>query len=142
MIRFALVCEHGHDFDAWFASGDAYDGQAEARAVICPDCGSSAVRKAPMAPAVKKRRKEQSRGPDPKLGERKKTYAFLKGLRAHVEANAENVGPAFPEEARKMHYGEVETRSIYGEASLEEARSLQEEGIPAVPLPVLPEDHN
>ncbi len=80
--------------------------------------------------------------PRPRHGERKKTYAFLKGLRAHLEANAENVGPTFPEEARKMHYGEVETRSIYGEASLEEARSLHEEGIPAVPLPVLPEDHN
>jgi len=142
MIRFALVCDQGHDFDAWFASGDVYEVQATTRAVICPDCGSRLVRKAPMAPAVKKRRGEPSRDPDPRLGERKKTYAFLKGLRAHLEANAENVGPTFPEEARKMHYGEVETRSIYGEASLEEARSLHEEGIPAVPLPVLPEDHN
>jgi len=142
MIRFALVCDQGHEFDAWFASGDAYDDQAEARAVICPDCGSRVVQKAPMAPAVKKRRSEPRQDPDPRLGKRKKTYAFLKGLRAHVEATAENVGPAFPEEARKMHYGEVETRNIYGEASLEEARSLQEEGIPAVPLPVLPEDHN
>jgi hypothetical protein len=80
--------------------------------------------------------------PQRELSERKKTYAFLKGLRAHLEANAENVGPAFPEKARKMHYGEVDARSIYGEASLEEARSLLEEGIAAVPLPVLPEDHN
>ena len=71
-----------------------------------------------------------------------KTYAFLKDLRAHLEANAEHVGPAFPEEARKMHYGESEARSIYGEASLEEARALKEEGIPAVPLPPLPKDHN
>ena len=140
MIRFALVCDQGHEFDAWFASGDAYQDQAETRAVICPSCGSRVVRKAPMAPAVTRRRAEASH--DRGLSERKKTYAFLKGLRAHLEANAENVGPAFPEEARKMHYGEVETRSIYGEASLEEARSLQEEGIPAMPLPVLPEDHN
>ena len=142
MIRFALVCDQGHNFDAWFASGGAYEDQAKTHAVICPDCGSRVVQKAPMAPAVKKRRSEPSHDPDPRLGERKKTYAFLKGLRAHVEANAENVGPALPEEARKMHYGEVEARSIYGEASLKEARSLQEEGIPAVPLPVLPEDHN
>jgi hypothetical protein len=140
MIRFALSCDQGHDFDAWFASGDAYEDQAEARAVICPSCGSRVVRKAPMAPAVKRGRAAASH--DRGQGERKKTYAFLKGLRAHLEANAENVGPAFPEEARKMHYGEVETRSIYGEASLEEAKSLHEEGIPALPLPVLPEDHN
>jgi hypothetical protein len=73
---------------------------------------------------------------------RKKTYAILKDLRAHLEANAEHVGPAFPEEARKMHYGETEARSIYGEATLEEAKALAEEGIPAVPLPPLPEDHN
>ena len=139
MIRFALVCDQGHDFDAWFASGDAYEVQATTRAIICPECGSRLVRKAPMAPAVKKRVEACH---DHGTGERKKTYAFLKGLRAHLEANAENVGPTFPEEARKMHYGEVETRSIYGEASLEEARSMHEEGIPAVPLPVLPEDHN
>lgn len=140
MIRFALLCDHGHEFDAWFASGDAYESQAGAHAVICPCCGSRGVRKAPMAPAVAKRRAEASG--DPAAGERKKTYALLKGLRAHIEANAENVGPGFPEKARKMHYGEVEPRSIYGEASLEEARSLQEEGIPALPLPLLPEDHN
>ena len=93
-----------------------------------------------MAPAVKRSHPT----PPASVGssERKKTYAFLKGLRAHLEANAEHVGPAFPEEARKMHYGEAEARSIYGEASLEEAKALQEEGIPAVPLPILPEDHN
>ena len=85
-----------------------------------------------MAPAVTRRRAGASH--DRGLSERKKT----KGLRAHLEANAENVGPAFPEEARKMHYGEVETRSIYGEASLEEARSLQEKGIPALPLRCCP----
>src|SRR5262245_65800093 len=79
MIRFALVCDQGHDFDAWFASGDAYEDQAEAHAVICPDCGSRVVRKAPMAPAVKTRCDERSSDPDPRLGERKKTYAFLKG---------------------------------------------------------------
>jgi hypothetical protein len=140
MIRFALVCDRGHDFDAWFASGDAYEVQTTAHAVICPDCGSRLVRKAPMAPAVKKAR--IATGHDRGAAERKKTYAFLKGLRDHLAANAENVGSTFPEQARKMHYGEIETHSIYGEASLEDARSLHEEGIPAVPLPVLPEDHN
>ena len=140
MIRFALTCDHGHAFDAWFGSGDSYDEQIEARAVACPCCGSIEVKKAPMAPAVRRSR------PAPEspaaVSDRKKTYAVLKDLRAHLEANAEHVGPAFPEEARKMHYGESEARSIYGEASLEEAKALHEEGIPAVPLPPLPEDHN
>jgi hypothetical protein len=140
VIRFALICDLGHDFDAWFGSGDSYDEQIEARAVTCPICGNAEVRKAPMAPAIKRSRPAPPASLQP--SERKKTYAFLKGLRAHLEANAEHVGPAFPEEARKMHYGEAEARSIYGEASLEEAKALQEEGIPAVPLPILPEDHN
>jgi hypothetical protein len=93
-----------------------------------------------MAPAIRRSRPEPS-GPR-ETSERKKTYAVLKGLRAHLEANAENVGPAFPEEARRMHYGEAESRSIYGEASLDEAMALKEEGIPALPLPPLREDHN
>ncbi|MEX1061428.1 MAG: DUF1178 family protein [Methyloceanibacter sp.] len=140
MIRFALSCDRGHDFDAWFGSGDAYDEQARARAVVCPCCGSAEVKKAPMAPAVRRGTAEPAESRQ--VAERKKTYAFLKDLRAHLEANAEHVGAAFPEEARKMHYGEAEARSIYGEASLEEARALKEEGIPAVPLPPLPKDHN
>lgn len=141
MIRFALSCDQGHEFDAWFASGDVYEGQERAREIVCPCCGSVTVRKAPMAPAVKRSQPETIPVP---LGstERKKTYAFLKGLRAHLEANAEHVGPDFPEQARKMHYGEAEARSIYGEASVEEAKALHEEGIPAMPLPPLPKDHN
>ena len=140
MIRYALICEQGHDFEAWFASGAAYDQQESARALSCPCCGSHDVKKALMAPAVKRNRTEPAasrQGP-----ERKQTYAFLKGLRAHLEANVENVGPAFPEEARKMHYGETDERSIYGEATLDEAKALEGEGIPAIPLPRLPEDHN
>jgi len=140
MIRFALICDRGHDFDAWFGSGDAYDQQAGARAVVCPCCGSAEVKKAPMAPAVRRATAEPAEPLE--VTQRKKTYAFLKDLRAHLEANAEHVGPAFPEEARKMRYGEAEARSIYGEASLEEARALKEEGIPAVPLPPLPKDRN
>lgn len=90
-----------------------------------------------MAPAVKR-----SRAIEQSNDRRRRTYAFLKNLRAHLKQNAEHVGPAFPEEARKMYYGETEPRSIYGEATREEAEALYEEGIPAVPLPVLPEDLN
>jgi hypothetical protein len=140
MIRYALICDRGHEFDAWFGSGAAYEEQARAHTVTCPYCGSAAVNKAPMAPSVMRARNDSPAPLD--AAERKKTYAFLKGLRAHLEANADNVGPAFPEEARKMHYGEAEARSIYGEASLKEAEELREEGIPAVPLPPLPKDHN
>jgi hypothetical protein len=93
-----------------------------------------------MAPAVRKGKAAAAATPVNR--ERRQTYAFLKDLKAHLKANAEHVGPAFPEEARKMHYGESEARSIYGEASLEEAKALKEEGIPALPLPPLPEDQN
>jgi hypothetical protein len=140
VIRYALICDSGHDFDAWFGSSAAYEEQVGARAVSCPCCGSAEVKKAPMAPAVK--RAPPAPPVAPNAAERKTTYAFLKNLRARLEAEAEHVGEAFPEEARKMHYGEAEARSIYGEASLEEAKALREEGIPAVPLPILPEDHN
>jgi hypothetical protein len=140
VIRFALTCDQGHVFEGWFGSGNAYDEQVEARAIACPRCGSSEVRKAPMAPAIVRGRAAAVE--TPAKHERKKTYAFLKGLREHLKANAEHVGSSFAEEARKMHYGESAARSIYGEASVAEAKALCEEGIPAVPLPPLPEDHN
>jgi hypothetical protein len=140
MIRYALTCDKGHGFEAWFGSGSDYDVQVEAGGVVCPACGSAEVSKAPMAPAVRRSRAEPA--DSPARSERRQTYALLKDLRAHLKANAEHVGPAFPEEARKMHYGEAEARSIYGEASIEEAEALRDEGIPAVPLPPLPEDQN
>jgi hypothetical protein len=140
MIRFGLVCDRGHDFEAWFSSGSAYEKQESAQSISCPVCGGTSVRKAPMAPAILRGKPKQSE--ILATPERKKTYAFLKGLRDHLTANADNVGPAFPEEARKMHYGETEARNIYGEASVDEAKALSEEGIPALPLPPLPEDHN
>jgi hypothetical protein len=141
MIHYALNCDKGHDFEAWFGSSEEYDVQIEARAVTCPCCGSAEIIKAPMAPAVRRGRPEPL-AVAPSSDDRRQTYAFLKDLRAHLKENAENVGPAFPEEARKMHYGETEPRSIYGDATREEALALKEEGIPAVPLPLLPEDRN
>ncbi len=138
MIRFALACDQGHGFDAWFSSGASYDEQSEAGVIVCPDCGSDRVEKAPMAPAVL--RGNRSESGEPKDG--KQTYAVLEGLREHLKANADDVGKAFAEEARKMHYGETEARSIYGEATPEEAKALHDEGIPALPLPPLPKEQN
>lgn len=140
MIRFALTCSQGHDFEAWFGSGAAYEEQAAARAISCPACGGTEVKKAPMAPSILRGKSQQNEAAI--LPERKKTYAFLKGLRDQLTDNADNVGPAFPEEARKIHYGETEARNIYGEASVDEVRALSEEGIATLALPPLPEDHN
>jgi hypothetical protein len=137
MIRFALACDQGHGFDAWFSSGASYDEQAEAGVITCPDCGSDRVEKAPMAPAVLRGRSSLS---EPTEG--KRTYAVIEGLREHLQANADDVGKDFPEEARKIHYGEAEARSIYGEASAEEAKALHEEGVPVLPLPPLPKEQN
>jgi hypothetical protein len=139
MIRYALACEEGHGFEAWFRSADAYDEQAEANAIRCPACGSAQVKKAPMAPYVAKRRAET---PTPPPAERPKQYAMLRKLRAELTANSDYVGPKFPEEARKIHFDEAPARAIHGEATVEEAQELDEEGVPIFPLPRLPEDQN
>jgi hypothetical protein len=139
MIRYVLMCDRGHSFEAWFGSSGAYDEQAGAHAVTCPECGSTAVSKAPMAPYVPKRRAE---GAPPKLAERRKSYAMLRQFREEMTANSDYVGEKFPEEARKIHFDEAPSRSIHGEATLEEAKALTEEGIPVRPLPPLPEDEN
>jgi hypothetical protein len=152
MIRYALACDEGHGFDAWFGSSQAYDEQAESRAIVCPTCGSAAVHKAPMAPNLVKGApapKEKARKPGTRAdrpaspkGEAKQTYALLREMRSYLETHAEDVGRDFPEEARKMHFGETEARSIYGKATADEARELVEDGIAVCPLPRFPEDNH
>jgi len=157
MIRYALVCDKGHQFESWFQDSAAYDKQARRKLVACPLCNSTGVEKAIMAPqlaASKKRAApmEVSSAPVPApdapepvamMSPREKELrAKLKELRDHLTSNADDVGARFPEEARKMHYGEIEHRSIYGVASPEDAKSLAEEGIEFHPLPVLPEERN
>ena len=139
MIRYALACEEGHGFEAWFGSADTYDEQAEAQAILCPACGSAQVNKAPMAPYVAKRRAES---PPPVSAEQPKSYAMLRKLRAELTANSDYVGPKFPEEARKIHFDEAPGRAIHGEATPQEAQELDEDGVPIFPLPRLPEDQN
>jgi hypothetical protein len=149
MIRYRLKCDRRHEFDAWFASGSAFDRQAKRKLISCPRCGSEKVEKALMAPRVAKsgKRKVPEKNPAaPAASQRVAAHGELaqamRKLRAEIEAKSENVGPRFPEEARKIHYEEAPARGIHGEATREEAQALREEGIEFFPLPILPEDQN
>lgn len=142
MIRFALVCGAKHEFEAWFASSDAFDGQRFAGDVVCPICGDSSIEKALMRPAVSTSRKRETVPLAANTSREAEMRAALRKLRDEIVSNADDVGDRFAEEARKIHYEEVEKRGIYGRASAEEARGLVEEGISFAPLPVLPDDHN
>ncbi len=140
MIVYSLVCAKSHRFDAWFRDSATYDSQAARRAVACPECGSTKVAKAPMAPrlsrgAAGEPEEKKETPPQPPAGAEAPASAeattrkALLALRQEVEANCEYVGERFPEEARKIHYGEVVRRDIYGEAKDEEAAALAEEGV-------------
>ncbi|WP_062762895.1 DUF1178 family protein [Falsirhodobacter sp. alg1] len=122
MIRFTLRCSDGHSFESWFASGDTFETLRKAGHVPCPECGNPDVEKALMAPAVSITKKTEA----------------LAALKKMVEANSEYVGTGFVGEARKMHAGDAPKRSIHGEARLDEARKLIEEGVPVLPLPFIP----
>lgn len=165
MIRYNLRCERGHAFESWFQSSSAYDSQVKRKLVNCPACGSIRIEKAIMAPQIGRKRKDAAAAREPAateisttdvpaaegsagsamplmMAQERELRAKLKELRDHITKNADNVGERFPNEARKMHYGDIEHRPIYGEASPAEARSLIDEGIEVSPLPVLPDDRN
>ena len=150
MIRYSLQCHKHHAFEGWFRNSADFDKQAKRKLVTCPQCGSTKVTKALMAPNVStsrsKAKSKEMMVANPEAtaeGEKKRELlALMRRLRAEVEKNAEYVGPRFADEARKMHYDEVEKRGIYGEATPDEARALHEEGIEFYPLPQLPEDQN
>jgi len=170
MILYNLNCAKGHGFESWFANSQAFDKQQKRGLVACPVCGSTKVEKAIMAPHLARAdvptREPQLPTPAPPTPpaaaqpipvppaapgksavammstQERDLRAKLKELRDHVTKNANYVGPRFPEEARKMHYGEIEHQSIYGEASPAEAKALHEEGIEFHPLPILPDDQN
>lgn len=131
MIVYSLNCANGHGFEGWFRDSLAFDKQAKDGKLLCPVCSSRKVTKAPMAPAVKSTRA----APQTVANEVRKMKQFMTGLRKYVTENAEYVGPRFAEEARKIHYGEAEDRHIYGEATLQEAKELVEEGVDVAPLP-------
>lgn len=187
MIKYRVICDQSHGFDAWFASSTVFDDQVARGHVACPHCGSTDVTRGLMAPAVRTSRgraaeppvetaKPEAAASGPKAGpsparsgdgsgkspkdgaasvparaedpaRMAKIAAFeralgeaMRTIRDHVLANGVDVGRAFPEEARKIHYREAEERGIYGEATPEETRELLEEGIEILPMPRLPED--
>lgn len=141
MIRFSLCCEKAHEFDGWFRSNDDFETQKKRGFVTCPTCNSPKVEKALMAPAVSTGRQREKIAVA--MGEeQRKALAQLKEFAEKARANADYVGDKFAEEARKIHFGEVEQRGIYGEATVEEARELVEDGIEFMPLPVFPDDQN
>jgi hypothetical protein len=147
MIRYDLVCDKEHAFDGWFRDSAAYEAQAAAGQVVCPVCHSTIVAKQLMTPGIQAKANRRGEGRMPVYAGRKdeKVSALVEAvreLRRQVKANADYVGDRFAEEARRIHYKEAEPRGIYGEATLEEAKSLLDEGVDVHPLPPLPEDSN
>lgn len=133
MIKYLLRCDAAHEFEGWFRGSADFDEQAGRGLLECPACGSADVRKAIMAPAVAGTKKS---GRQERLAEIRAAMAEAAGrARDYVEKNFDYVGERFPEEARKIHYGEVEQRGIYGEASGKDVRELVEEGVSIAPLP-------
>jgi len=127
VIAYALYCHKGHEFDGWFRDSAAFDEQARSGHLHCPSCNSVRIEKAIMAPAVNGTKKN--------VASAAQVRQFATGLRKYVQENADYVGPNFAEEARKIHYGEIAERHIYGEATADEARELIEEGLDVAPLP-------
>lgn len=134
MIRYDLICEQGHDFEGWFPNSAGFDQQRSENLLACPECGSSDVRKSLMAPAIGGGPKKESK----RAAALSKMRAKMVELRSHVENNFDYVGDEFPEEARKIHFGEVDSRAIYGEASLTDIKSLVDDGVDILPLPADP----
>lgn len=142
MIRYSLICDNAHGFEGWFSGSADFDRQVEAGFLNCPVCNSAAISKSLMTPSVSTARKqEQKQAVAMDLAQRQ-MMAKLKEAVAAIKATSEDVGEKFPEEARKIHYGEADARGIIGKASFDEVRSLVDEGIEIAPLPVLPEDAN
>jgi hypothetical protein len=139
MILYQLRCGQNHEFEAWFKGSAGFEAQNRKGAVECPLCGSTKIAKAPMAPNVVGSRGEtEPKGDDTRAHADRVVDAFGK-MRREVETNCDYVGEQFPEEARRIHYGEAKkVRGIYGEATLDEARRLDEEGIEVFPLPKRP----
>jgi hypothetical protein len=164
MIHYNLRCGKGHAFESWFQSSSAYETQEKRKLVSCPVCGTADVERDIMAPRIARKKGRDNAPSEPVatpaaptpaaevippststpllMTQERELRAKLKELRDHIVKNADNVGDSFPNEARKMHYGDIEHRPIYGEASPDEAKALIDEGVEVMPLPTLPDDRN
>ena len=157
MIRFALVCDPAHPFESWFRDGASFDEQIKRRLVACPICNSADVTKAIMAPAIARRDRNSAAPAHDETGtsvvpqepqfaladdKMRALHAMMRELRETIVGTTHDVGATFPQEARRIHHGEVEKRPIRGAASLEDAKALLEEGIAIMPLPMLPNERN
>lgn len=136
MIRYALTCEHEHEFEGWFASSTDFDDQQGRGLLDCPMCASKMVRKQIMAPAVAGTKRTAPDLLPPKAQAMMMEAAGR--IRAHVEENFDDVGDGFANEARAIHEGRAEDRGIYGQATPKEVRDLVEDGVPVAPLPPEP----
>jgi hypothetical protein len=153
MIRYAMICSNGHEFEGWFGSSADFDTQQDRGLLSCPVCGAEEVDKAVMSPSIRASRSTENipaRPPQPAKGQslaatthfNRQIVDKIRELRNVVIANTEDVGNRFTEEARMIHYGETEARGIRGQADREQAQSLIEEGIDIMAIPELPEDRN
>jgi hypothetical protein len=152
MIRYALKCADGHRFESWFQSADAFDTLAARGMVSCAVCGGADVSKAMMAPRVAGDAPVPVLAPDPAkppaaakpagplTGSPHPAEQMLRALKDHIAKSSTYVGGRFAAEARAMHLGDAPEKPIHGEANAEEARALIEDGVPILPLPVLPKD--
>jgi len=140
VIVLNLLCDSGHRFDGWFASGEAFREQSQRQLVLCPQCQTSVVSQLPSAPHVKRGASKDALEEKPAVSAGSHVMATLQQALVRMARQAENVGERFPEEARRIHYDEAPARSIRGVATADEARELLDEGIAVLPAPVPPED--
>ncbi|MEQ8601821.1 MAG: DUF1178 family protein [Marivibrio sp.] len=139
MISFNLRCSKDHEFEGWFRDSATFEKDLKNRRIECPICGDSKLERALSAPNIATSESRAAAKAEQAAQARDKMRDTLRAFRRHVEKTSENVGDRFAEEARKIHYGESATRSIYGKTSLEEARDLHEEGVPVAPIPWIEE---
>lgn len=152
MIKFALLCARGHEFQSWFRSSEAFDTQVKSGLVLCPLCQATEVTKAIMAPAVAGRGEAEPAQPPAQAQSQtkvalldrhdRKSRAMIDAFRRRIFAEADDVGLRFAEEARKIHNGLIPERAIHGQASIGDARALIEEGVPVLPVPPSPDEYN
>ena len=159
MIRYTLRCDRGHTFESWFKDSQAFDALSDGGHLACPSCGSSEVGKALMAPAVRTSRMrtpapaeavpaqviapaEEANPPSTEAERMAQLRGLMREMHKRMVDHSTDVGPAFADEARKMHEGVSDEKAIRGTASKDDVRALLEDGIDILPMPTLPDEHH